>query len=1367
MAIRINEADMRAVQHPGAYIKDHVLPAGISVTRAAEVIGVGRPALSNLLNGRAALSRDMAMRLEKAFGVSRETLLQKQVEYDEALSRQREKEVPVRTYVPRFMDITATQIEDWADKKLEARSELPALLRKLVLSTGKSITKVDFPAFDNAQRHGWDGQVETDFATPWIPAGLSGWEFGCDASPKTKADGDYATRLRGTPREERERTTFVFVTPRNWRNKDDWAKEKSKEGNWKGVRAFDASDLEQWLGQSIPAQGWMADRLGVGDPNIVSLDECWDSWAKVTEPIMSRSLFGSAVNAHRETLARWLASPPSQPLIVASDSSEESLAYLACAMGAENQADKALVLRSVEALRRVARTSSNFIAVLASSDVEAASAGLHTSQHTIIIRHRTSVENKPDIELDLVDDKTFKDGLTEMGCDDERIESLSRESGQSLTILRRRLSHIPAIQTPPWATNSVLSRRLIAFGFVGAWDSVSPADKDILSFLAEAKTYEEVERLLAELLGLEHSPVWAVGRYRGVASKLDVLLATHRLVTADDLERLFFTAELVLSERDPALDLPEDKRFAAGIYGKTRDHSAGLREGICDTLVLLSIHGDRLFRERLGFSVEDNVRNIVRKLLVPFSGETWASQRSDLPRYAEAAPDLFLDIVEQDLRSSDPQILSLLRPAASGIFGGGCARSGLLWALELLAWTPERLPRVADVLAQLAAIRIDDNWVNKPEHSLKSIFRAWMPQTSAGLETRVRVLQSLVARHSDVAWQVCVDQFDPSSTIGNYSSRPRWRKDATGAGQPVSRREAFAFARKALDVAIDWPAHNEQTLGELVQHSLGLEEQDQRRIWDRVDAWIDSGPSDQQKVALRERIRVSSMTVRARKRDQGASQVDRAKHAYDRLAVNDPVVRNQWLFARDWIEESWEENEDEQFDYQRHEKKIAELREEAVREVWAAARYDGILKLAEGGEAPAYVGFSLAAVAPDGLDAVVLIRTFMARAGSTSRSNAERCLTGYLLRLDDAARSSLLARAINQSEFAGEPNESMIIRLLDCAPFRRTTWLLVNGLPDKLRERYWKECTPNSFIDDDDELNELVVNLLAAKRPKTAFEAARLFLAKLDSPTITRLLNEIAGTASEWDGQMHFSSWDFGKAFEILDSRMDVSTNELASLEFKYLSALEHEKRGIPALERQVSETPALFMQAVGLTYKRSEPGDDPPEWSVPSGSDHSAVSTQTYRLLLRIRRIPGTQDDGQIDAKQLRQWIGEVRSLAKTYGRERVADHCIGELLSKSTADEDGIWPRIAIRDVLEELGNEKIADAMAVGLYNQRGAHYRDVGGKQERELAAKYRGWSKRTVTSWPFTSRLLENIALGYDREAHWHDTDANVSRRLPK
>ena len=102
-------------------------------------------------------------------------------------------------------------------------------------------------------------------------------------------------------------------------------------------------------------------------------------------------------------------------------------------------------------------------------------------------------------------------------------------------------------------------------------------------------------------------------------------------VTSDDLEKFFFIARVVLSERDPSLDLPEDQRYAASIYGKTRDHSRALRDSICETLVLLAVHGNNLFRERLGVDVEGQVNVLIRELLTPPKAKTWASQRGDLP----------------------------------------------------------------------------------------------------------------------------------------------------------------------------------------------------------------------------------------------------------------------------------------------------------------------------------------------------------------------------------------------------------------------------------------------------------------------------------------------------------------------------------------------------------------------------------------------------------------------------------------------------------------------------------------------------------------------------------------------------------------
>lgn len=86
--------------HPGQFIKMEIIdPLGLSVTAAAKVLGVTRPTLSALLNGRAALSSDMALRIEKAFGPKMDTLMRMQTSYDIARARSREAKIRVKRYV--------------------------------------------------------------------------------------------------------------------------------------------------------------------------------------------------------------------------------------------------------------------------------------------------------------------------------------------------------------------------------------------------------------------------------------------------------------------------------------------------------------------------------------------------------------------------------------------------------------------------------------------------------------------------------------------------------------------------------------------------------------------------------------------------------------------------------------------------------------------------------------------------------------------------------------------------------------------------------------------------------------------------------------------------------------------------------------------------------------------------------------------------------------------------------------------------------------------------------------------------------------------------------------------------------------------
>jgi addiction module HigA family antidote len=94
--------EMKNPVHPGELIREDVLKElGLSVTEAAEILGVGRQALSAVLNGRASLTPEMAVRIGKAFGPNWEVLMRMQLNYDLAQMRDRVKAIKVKRYQPK------------------------------------------------------------------------------------------------------------------------------------------------------------------------------------------------------------------------------------------------------------------------------------------------------------------------------------------------------------------------------------------------------------------------------------------------------------------------------------------------------------------------------------------------------------------------------------------------------------------------------------------------------------------------------------------------------------------------------------------------------------------------------------------------------------------------------------------------------------------------------------------------------------------------------------------------------------------------------------------------------------------------------------------------------------------------------------------------------------------------------------------------------------------------------------------------------------------------------------------------------------------------------------------------------------------
>ncbi len=1235
-----------------------------------------------------------------------------------------------------FLTITALDIDRWAGTT-GARAVLPVLIRRLAHESCM-LSAADFPGYDEAQRPGWDGWTTAPTGNAWIAARATGWELSASVDNPGKPNRDWGSRIT-LPADERATITFSFVTARRWPGKDNWAIARRAEGAWADVRAYDAENLAQWLERAPATLLWFAGELGRSVEHVRTLDRAWDDWSSACRPALSAMLFDDAVAAHAATFAAWRAEPPNRPFVVTADSVGEALAFVACAVSADDR-EWALVIDGPQPWPAVLASAPAGLIVIADAGAEAVAAASADRQRLIFAQTHATVPLDADVTLAPLDRQRFEAALAAMGIAENARDRLTTEAGRSPTILRRRLAIAPALRAPEWVRDPVLQRRLMPILLAGAWQQGDEADEACVAELA-GELIERVERDLATLLALPDPPVWAAGGYRGTVSRKDALFAIHAAITGQDLDRFFTVAELVLTLDDPRLDLPADQRWAAGMYGVQMEVSAPLREAVGEMLVLLAIEGDRLLAARLG-PIATRVDRVVAAVLRGATPRQWLSQHH-LRWLAEASPDAFLDAVEADLRQDEPALLALMRPVASTF--GTCDRTELLWALELLAWDPRRFPRVFAILARLSEVRIDDNWSNKPEASLQSLVRWWLPQTLASVDDRIAVVRRLAATRSPVAWRLLLAPFTDHGLV-TENARPRWREVGAGVDDEAPQRDIATYADAMIGLLIQWGDYSVDQLADLLGVIPELPDDAVAAILDRAEDWSDHA-ADADRATLREHLRCDHRMWQPRDDGEVLSWTDRIRNVMRRLEPTDVVHRHQWLFAEDWVPEAADTAEG---DLDRYEASIRENRTAALREVIAARGEDGVAALIAGGNAAGITGRLLADV--DAERTEFWIRDVLAR--SDLGSAADTALGGLIASCQAEDRSALLKRLLNGRGLSVADK----LRVAIASPFESSTWRILAELEPQLTGEYWLKAVGSAFNLSSYDTAFMLDRLLEVGRPFAAFRAIGAIVDRIDPSLLARVVGAMAASQGDDIAKVQPDGWRLKRSIERLARERAMTVSQLAHVEFSLYPLLGRSDGRTPNLDRMVTETPGDFVQLLTLAYKREDGQADNRQFNKES-------ARTAWSVFRELRRIPGASDNGAINDAALVTWIDAVRRLAGDVARSNSADYVIGTLLAVSPKDPDGHWPHQAVRRALDHVATDRCTDGFVTGKCNLRGVVRRLAGGDQERALAATFRLDADAIRLAAPTAARALDRLAAAYDHEARSWDGEDQVDRRL--
>ena len=1236
---------------------------------------------------------------------------------------------------------------------------LPLLVRRLVLAAVDPL-RIDIASGDSVNRPGYDGVLQTVEGAPLVPAGQSVWEMGTDQTPASKANGDYKVRTAKPGAVAPGETTFVFVTPRRWQGKADWAAEKRAENVWRDVQAIDAVDLEQWLDRHYAVAAW-ARRQIVGTPDSLrDLEEVWELWATRTTPALSPALFTAGRGEAADRVRGWLAGPPAC-LRVRADSADEAVGFVAAVVQSldlqarDHVRARAVLVTTPDAWRAVAGGRVPH-AIIAGSPGLGAEAPAVTRGHRVVVAYgNESAGVAVDVVLPPLRRNELEDALREMNVPDERRRELAAESRGRIAALVDLLGG--GVAAPHWAAPAA-APQLVPFVLAGSW-SQTPGDLDAVRRLARV-TADEVAERTARWANETDPPLRLVGGMWEWISRRRGWPHLGRFVTQADLAAIRQVAADALGEVDPRLTLAPDQRWMATIHDRVPVYSAALRKGLAETLAILAAFPDVV---RAGSNPVDLVNGVVRELFgTAPSPDRWYSLSPLLRPLAEAAPDVFLSMVKRDA-VGDAGVRAVLFQA-EGLFGGS-RHTELLWALETLAWSPEHLTRVALALGGLTVHDPGGNTVNRPAASLRTIFLAWKPYTAATVPQRLAALDALARRYPDVAFHLLRDLIPTRMETATPTPRPRWRPWADGHHENPTYAEYWEYIAGIHERALRGAGEDQSRWAALMSPIRDVPDAQLEQFFTRLDALPLERFAEEPAGALRRAVRHllhQKRTIDGIYQALTDAHVARLERVYDRLAPSDRVRRDAWLFDNQPELLSVRGN-----DWEAEQAAIHRERETAIGPFVEDGGRD-LAAIAEQADSPWVVGYYAGQSALDDAAVVRHLGASLDAEAEGRRKFAGGLITGRLRR-DGWPWVERVFTADEPRAWPARRKAEFAFSL----PFASATWDWVEGWGEDVAAEYWR-TTASWGCDVDQDAARAIRTYLARNRPLAAFRIGKMCLSgdkhvnAIPPELYLQVLQAVTAVATgEMEAAEKLSAGEvdgyfLGRFLGVVERTGVADEQELARLEWIWLHALDHTERGTATLDRALATDPSFFATVVGLIYRSRLPGkeDEPPP--EPDERDR-ARATQAWHLLHDWRGVPGRIATGEMDAGTLRRWVDSVRELFRASGHVAIGDQQIGEVLARVPAGADGVWPPECVRQILEDLQSEDIETGVYLGVVNGRGITCRDPsdGGKQERTLAERYERWAEAAIAS-PRTTRILRGLADNYRRDARREDDQRDLN-----
>ena len=1232
--------------------------------------------------------------------------------------------------------IDRTYIENWA-KTVPAKAEFPELVLRLVQATIPPCqnNKVDIPIGSSTYMGGWDGWIDTKEGTTYIPQGLSGWEFGTKDSPQTKANQDYSTRTNAkNPPYVMAETTFVFVTPYIWAKKDEWINEKKKEGKWKDIIVYDSDSLSQWLLMAPSVERWLALIVKAKpESGYYTIEEKWGCFINGSKPFQLTPEFYTCGRESVVTeLERKIQSKQPFVLGIEASSREEALAFI-LASGKQLSKNEQEVFRSKSVVVYEKRAFQDLMIqpvkmcfIPEVSDYLMAYSAVGYGHSVIVPLSQDDEFTSDKIKLPVSNKNRLVDILVSYGIDKPEAERLVRDNSCNIALIRKELN-FPPFRADWQKTEDI--KELIPALLLGKWSDGFKGDEEALALLS-GKDYKEYHARLVYWSKLPVSPIINIGNAWRTTSPLSLWSTLSDTIKDEQINFLSKLFEKVFIKSD-------------------NEYSSQIKKGILENLIIIALYG-----KGMGI-VEDGQKwtdTLVGSLMNSDDPHKWVEFSDYMPLLAEASPSVFLKCIQSAIVNHN-DVMRVLFEEKEGFIFPESHHTNLLWALESLAWLPEYLQPVTEILLELSEMDPGGRLSNRPFNSLTTIYLSWLPQTSMGFNGRMIVLDNCIKKKLPMVWNLLVALLPQPNAVSMGTYHLKWREFGFEERKDFDKEEVFKATEWIVEKMMSVFDGKDADLGNLIERIEPLPFSIRTKLIDWLPMAVEQIKDNDgalTRKALRETLWYQNLDGINNQYSFSEEEICKVNKAYEKLTPSDLREKHLWLFDEDFPHIPQKIVKDQDDDYANIQQ-IANIRKEACGEMFENYDVDTVLNLKDRVKAPRAFGATLAQYhSLEGLTARVC--------DMLGKDQDSHFVGGYLCALESLIGEEKILSIYNVCEGKGFSVDKLADFLLHLNP-GMSLWMFIKAQNADIQDIYWKKTCGRFVGPYKEDVDYQITKFIEVGRAVEALNRSWIYANNLSSGLIQSLLKGVIETSSELNRPLDHLA--IGRMMEEIHKRDDADQDLLLQFEWNFLPALLHGQDDI-CLDRiysQLSKVPAFFVDLLTFLYK---PDDGIEDEHNTNDVVKRANASRAYHLLYHWKKIPYVSPNGKIDTDALGSWVSEVLRIAVEKKRVVAALIQLGGMFANYDERNDDACDLFFI---MEQIDNASLFNNYRVGLFNKRGSTVRGPydGGGIEKGNESLYNGLYNRYNEQFPKVANEFKKLAEEYKQMAKQMDDEADLKK----